>query len=244
MSPAHRHNAALAYAPAWSHPLVGSLFPDPNDPDGVRFDVPTIFDELEAAPALDTWPIPQLGVTGKHKPKPAFLFLHVFSTGTKRAREKREVIRRHSVVEMLDPSWRGLVEMRFVLGKGDHRSANSTEESDDDWREREEEEKAIEMEQAEYGDLIRLEGLLGGYNMNQGKSWDWIRWVGKESEREAQWVFKCDDDVSLGVGESERRCRAKEARWFEGMGERQRRRRRIFGTERAREPWRWSEASA
>jgi len=57
------------------------------------------------------------------------------------------------------------------------------------------EEERIEEETKRYGDVVRLEGLAGGENMNQGKSWEWIRWAGKR-EQESLWTLKCDDDVS------------------------------------------------
>ncbi|OXH00177.1 hypothetical protein C369_07278 [Cryptococcus neoformans A5-35-17] len=31
--------------------------------------------------------------------------------------------------------------------------------------------------------------------MNRGKTWEWLRQVGKEGGREAWWVMKCDDDT-------------------------------------------------
>lgn len=57
------------------------------------------------------------------------------------------------------------------------------------------EEQEIQEESRRYGDIVRLEGLEGGENMDHGKSVEWLRWVGRR-EREGSWVIKCDDDVS------------------------------------------------
>jgi hypothetical protein len=51
------------------------------------------------------------------------------------------------------------------------------------------EEREMIVEQREFGDLIRLEGLHHGENMNQGKTIEWMRWVGREGGRESQWVM-------------------------------------------------------
>lgn len=186
LPPAHHlHNGALRYTPTWSHGLVGSVFRNPSE--NAPLDPPTIIDELAAAPPLDSWSTPRLDTTTDG---PALLMLHVFSTGTPQSRERRELIRRHSVLEHIAPRYRHLVQMRFVLGYPD---PDKLQKGDEEVRE---EEKAIAMEMEKHRDVIRLEGLLNGDNMNNGKTWEWIRWVGSQSPREAQWVFKCDDDVS------------------------------------------------
>jgi hypothetical protein len=71
--------------------------------------------------------------------------------------------------------------MKFVLGRSE----------DEEW------EKQLDIEAAEYGDLVRLDNLFDGENMDHGKSARWIRYVGREGGRKAWWVFKCDDDVSF-----------------------------------------------
>jgi len=55
--------------------------------------------------------------------------------------------------------------------------------------ERKEEEMRIEREDETYGDLIRLERLKNGENMNNGKSLEWVRWIGREGAREANWLL-------------------------------------------------------
>ena len=188
LPPAHHlHNGALHYTPTWSHGIVGSIFRNPAGP----LDPPTIFDELELAPPLDSWPTPQLDSTSNG---PALLLLHVFSTSTIKSRERRDLIRNHSVLEHLDVRYRHVVDMKFVLGYPDpERMDNGDEET---LAVLEEEEKAIETEMKEHGDIVRLSGLVNGDNMNNGKTFEWMRWVGTHSPRTAQWVFKCDDDVS------------------------------------------------
>jgi hypothetical protein len=78
------------------------------------------------------------------------------------------------------------VEIKFILG---YPSVDTDE--------REEEE--IKRETAEHGDIIRLEGLVRGDNINEGKTWEWLRWVGGRTDKRARWVFKCDDDVSADL---------------------------------------------
>ena len=187
LPPAHHlHNGALHYTPTWSHGIVGTIFPNPAGP----LDPPTIFDELQLAPPLDSWPTPQLDSTSNG---PALLLLHVFSTSTTKSRERRKLIRNHSVLEHLDVRYRHLVEMKFVLGFPD---PGKMQNGDEEALGVLEEEKAIKLEMEKHGDIVRLSGLVNGDNMNNGKTWEWIRWVGNHSPRTAQWVFKCDDDVS------------------------------------------------
>lgn len=173
-------NGAYRYAPTWSHSLVGDLMGHPP----ADFPPPTIFDELLAAPPLDSWNIPSL------QDGSTLLTLHVFSTGTKKSRERREFIRSHSPLNLLPPELRRWVEMKFILGRPDPEKVEEKEVV--------EEEIEIEKESERWGDVVRLEGLRGGDNMNQGKSWEWAKFVGKrrEGQREAQWYLKCDDDVS------------------------------------------------
>lgn len=82
-----------------------------------------------------------------------------------------------------------LVEIKFVLGYPNEEESKT--------REYQEEEREIGREALEHEDLLRLEGLEGGENMDHGKTLEWVRWVGREGgERAAWWVIKCDDDVS------------------------------------------------
>jgi hypothetical protein len=68
-------------------------------------------------------------------------------------------------------------------------------ETEDEWAW--EDDRALQREEETHGDLLHLEGLKGGENMNEGKSWEWVRHVGREGARPAWWVLKCDDDVSV-----------------------------------------------
>lgn len=77
--------------------------------------------------------------------------------------------------------------MKFILGRPYPKQINEAEVLA--------EETEIEEEMRKYGDIVRLDGHIGGDNMNDGKSREWAKWVGRQEE-EAQWVMKCDDDVS------------------------------------------------
>jgi len=71
------------------------------------------------------------------------------------------------------------------MGYNEFRDGMSVEE-----REKVEmEEREMMIEEREFGDLIRLKGLHHGENMNQGKTIEWMRWVGRNGGREAQWVM-------------------------------------------------------
>lgn len=188
------------------------------NPNLSKLGMPVIFDELAAAPPLDTWRTP---VVSLERGGTALMFLHIFSSISPEARAKRELIRDLTILQHVNERYRHLIDIKFVIGYPDpekmalaENEGEMTEENgqgqDREDGEREPpfdrqavllEEAAIEREMRRYGDVIRLEGLLHGENMNEGKSWEWIRWVGNHSPREAQWVFKCDDDVS-GVPDS------------------------------------------
>ena len=47
-------------------------------------------------------------------------------------------------------------------------------------------EEGLDQEEAMYGDLIRLDGLWGGDNMNMGKTWHWdsVDWAGRRETGE------------------------------------------------------------
>ena len=118
---------------------------------------------------------------------PALLMLHIPSIGTPKARRRRNLIRSIHLFSAIPGPYRHLVELKFILGRPDTKEAT--------WEEVQYEEREIAMEQASYGDIIRLDDLEGGENMDHGKTIEWVRWVGKR-ERQARWVIKCDDDVS------------------------------------------------
>lgn len=123
---------------------------------------------------------------------PAILKLHVFSTATsEKAYRKRQLIRELSPLNQLPPEYRHLVELKFVLG---YHMLN------DGWGPvNETAEAALQEEQAQHGDLFRMEDLWRGENLRDGKILQWIRDVGlgRDSPRQAWYLFKLDDDVSL-----------------------------------------------
>ncbi|CAD6591400.1 MAG: hypothetical protein TREMPRED_000080 [Tremellales sp. Tagirdzhanova-0007] len=110
--------------------------------------------------------------------------LHVFSTSTASSRERRQLFRGHDVFNVTQ-AYRDLLEVKFILGRPIP-PLSPDEEA---------EENEIRDETAKYGDVVRLDGLVLGENMNQGKTWSWIRHVGREGGRQAWWVIKCDDDT-------------------------------------------------
>jgi hypothetical protein len=116
--------------------------------------------------------------------------LHIFSTPSRTSRRRRDLIRRYSPLLSVPPEYRHLVELKFVLGHPQMRR----NETEDEWGW--DAETTLAQEQDVHGDLLRLDGLHRGENMNEGKSWEWLRHVGREGGRKAWWVLKCDDDVS------------------------------------------------
>jgi hypothetical protein len=114
---------------------------------------------------------------------PAFLMLHIFSMPTETARRRRSFIRRHHPLLSVPDSHRHLIEVKFVLGRFERSDAEAKAKVI------EAEEAAIDEEARVEGDLVRLEDLKGGENMDQGKTLAWIRWVGRDGGRQAQWVM-------------------------------------------------------
>jgi hypothetical protein len=106
---------------------------------------------------------------------PALLMLHIFSTPSTPSRRRRQLIRKLSPLRAIPEAYRQLVEIKFVLGYPEVTDLL--------------EEEAIEREMGKWGDLVRLTGLVGGENMNEGKTWEWVRCVGREGGRQAQWVL-------------------------------------------------------
>lgn len=149
---------------------------------------------------------------------PAILSLDIFSMPTGEKRVRRDLIRQHHPLNLVHPAYRHLIDVRFVLGRADpllhlgeelseaESVAAATEwaAAHEEWpnwsearREAETEAKEISAEQQRYGDLIQLDGLVRGENMDEGKTIEWFRVVGTgEAGRDSQWVVKCDDDVS------------------------------------------------
>jgi hypothetical protein len=106
--------------------------------------------------------------------------LYIFSTSSSKSAGRRRIIREYSPLAPLPEAYRGLVELKFVLGlpKEEDRQTNETIES----------EKELQKEMEQYGDIIRLTDLVEGDNMNRGKSFKWLKWVGRHG-RESQWVL-------------------------------------------------------
>ena len=116
---------------------------------------------------------------------PALMMLHIFSMPNEASRRRRALIRSIHPINSIPEGYRHLVEIKFVLGYNEFNDGMSVED-----RERVEmEEREMLVEEREFGDLIRLKGLHHGENMNQGKTIEWMRWVGRDGGREAQWVM-------------------------------------------------------
>ncbi|ODN88071.1 hypothetical protein L198_06827 [Cryptococcus wingfieldii CBS 7118] len=185
--PRHQqYNLLLAKSPAWAHPLVDALkglpetkgMPRPNMVHGLREGRSM---EEYSAPRLS---LPVEGLDGELT-SPAVLMLHIFSMPSPASRERRELIRSIDYFSAIPPPYRHLVEIKFIMGRY---SPGHALYDDNESRE-------IEAEQKREKDLFILEDLEAGDNMNLGKTWEWLRQVGKEGGREAWWVMKCDDDT-------------------------------------------------
>ena len=182
----HRQNFLLSHTPYSFHPLIAWVVTiSPND-------APSLIPELLSAEWSGSWSKPKLSpptfvYENDHEiiTSPAVLMLHVFSTSTASSRERRQLFRGHDVFNVTQ-AYRDLLEVKFILGRPIP-PLSPDEEA---------EENEIRDETAKYGDVVRLDGLVLGENMNQGKTWSWIRHVGREGGRQAWWVIKCDDDVS------------------------------------------------
>lgn len=119
---------------------------------------PIFVKELLDAPPMQTWTPPRL------EDGNAFILLHVFSTSSSESRARRTLRRQYSPLHVIPEHYRHLVEMIFVLGYPDIETRNHPEVI------REEEEIKREMEL--YGDMVRLDGLYNGDNVDEGKSWN------------------------------------------------------------------------
>jgi len=194
-SPTTRTNYILAHSPAWVAGKAEWIYP--NHPHWGEIEN---LEELRKAPWPGSFPIPNLrpqnkeeevltwngnGFDRKNAQEPAVLMLHIFSMPTSSSRRRRALIRDYHPLNSVPEEYRHLVEIKFVLGHSEVHDDMRPEE-----KERlEMEEREMIVEQREFGDLIRLKGLHGGVNMNQGKTIEWMRWVGKEGGRESQWVM-------------------------------------------------------
>ncbi|WVW81846.1 hypothetical protein I302_103844 [Kwoniella bestiolae CBS 10118] len=196
----HRYNYILGHTPPSIHPYLHKVMYNPAGLMGP----PKIVEGLRNARWMGEWKIPNLtppnykslfsnnGNGNQVLASPAILMLHIFSTPTEGSRKRRMLIRELGLMEAVPEEYRHLVEIKFVLGIN---SEAKEGEDEDKHRIGLEEEKEIDTEMKMYGDLIRLRLLENGENMNNGKSWEWLRYVGREGGRKAWWVMKCDDDT-------------------------------------------------
>ena len=142
---------------------------------------PPVLQGLLDAPPMQSWHLPTLykaplDHSGDDRPQPmppVFVMLHIFSKASAGFERRRDFIRAHSPLQAIPPAYHHLIELKFVLGRSVQASV----------------EASIDEEQEMHGDLIRLDDLVDGDNMNDGKSFQWIRWVGREGGREAWWVL-------------------------------------------------------
>ena len=186
IDPHNRQNFLQHHIPSVLHPLITWVVTiSPND-------APSLIPELLSARWCGSWLIPILSpptfIYEQDREiitSPVVLMLHVFSTSSTRSRERRQLLREAGVYDVTR-AYRHLLEVKFILGRPLPPLSASEEAEEDE----------IAMETAKYGDIVRLDGLVGGENMNRGKTWSWIRHVGREGGRQAWWVIKCDDDVS------------------------------------------------
>jgi len=194
--PNTRLNYILGHSPSWVAGGAGLIWPS-HKPWGTIEDIV----ELRRAPWPGSFGVPELGTatgeevltwngTGFDRTRspeigPAFLMLHIFSMPNEASRTRRALIRKYHPINSVPLAYRHLVEIKFVIGFNEIKEDTSSEARK--WFEKEEME--MELEEREFGDLIRLKGLKGGENMNQGKTLGWMRWVGREGGRESQWVM-------------------------------------------------------
>ena len=218
----HERNYLLLNCPQWLWSILQLRYPE-----GYHVDPPRIHDELLngrhpsewAVPVLSrptydhittTPPVPRYPIEfselkdtseytisppSSRVPKPTnpvLLSLHIFSTNTPRSRRRRAFLRKYSPLNSVPREYQHLFDIRFVMGLPVPGQVLSPEV--------EEEERAIQEEVDTWDDLIRLESLKDGDNMNNGKTWEWLHWVGSEKGRQARWVIKCDDDVRVPPG--------------------------------------------
>ncbi|WWC85862.1 uncharacterized protein L201_000729 [Kwoniella dendrophila CBS 6074] len=185
----HRYNAIFEKTPTWTHPLWQKIM---YSPAGL-IEAPPIIEGLRNAPWAGSWELPRLSVPKSSKnttTTPALAMIHIFSMPNKKSRQRRNLIRKLNLLEAIPDEYKHLVEIKFVLGYD-----QSIKEYEEGYKTILEEEEEIQSESDRYRDLIRLRELEDGENMNKGKSWEWLRYVGREGGRRGWWVLKCDDDT-------------------------------------------------
>lgn len=177
-----RLNLVLAHSPRWM-----SNYADRIDPMHASWGRAEDIGELRRAFSPLTFDTPELRPpnTTSGDMGPALLMLHVFSMPGESSRRRRDLIRQYSPLLSVPEEYRHLIDFKFVLGRWERTNAMS----DSEWEAIVEEERETQPEQARHGDMVRLEGLKHGENMNEGKTLEWLRWVGRPGGREAQWVM-------------------------------------------------------
>jgi len=155
-----------------------------------RIAPPNLFPHVLSGIWAGSWKTPVLVKSSSNgqspnSTSPALISLHVFSTTSEMSRNKRQAIREFSPLDAVPKKYRHLIDFQFIIGYPPITTQRSRLE-----------EIEISNEMEQYRDVTRLQGLKDGENMNEGKSYDWIRWVATR-QRESLWVFKCDDDVCL-----------------------------------------------
>lgn len=157
----------------WAFSLADKQQPNRHSEDAVA--------ELVNAPWMGTWAVPELTppVHGQDGvlTSPAWVMLHIFSTPTVKGAEWRNFLRRVSPLLKVPRDYRHLIEVKFVIGYPE-------DDESSPWAPR----RNLDREQKLHGDLVLLEGLLAGENMNHGKTIAWVQHLGR-SGREAQWVM-------------------------------------------------------
>lgn len=142
--------------------------------------LPIVVPALLTAPWMGTFPAPALqppSTLHLASEVPALLLLHIFSMPTESARKRRDLIRKYHPMRTVPQGYRHLVEVKFVMGQ-------PRDDDTWDWMSSYD----LQLEQEEHGDLMQLDMLRDGENMNEGKSLDWLQWVGRHG-RKAQWVW-------------------------------------------------------
>lgn len=199
------HNLALHHTPPLLHPWISPLLPlhrhVPNHP-------PDPIQELLNATWPGAWPVPKLTTPqydddgGRRElVSPALVMLHIFSTSSAKSRARRALIRRNHPLRSVPRAYRHLVEVKFVLGYPPSLARGKEDEHDSDPtlgkmvgrdtvpEDVLAEEREIKQEMEEFGDIVRLKGLVGGDNMNLGRTPRWIEYVCRTGGREAWWVL-------------------------------------------------------
>ncbi|WVQ93574.1 hypothetical protein IAU59_000649 [Kwoniella sp. CBS 9459] len=192
----HKWNIAAGNTPTWVHPYLPIVVKNPAGLMGP----PPIEPGLRNAPWAGSWETPRLKSpeyrlvasprgTQMRLTSPALLMLHIFSMPTAGSRKRRHFLRGLQLNDAIPERYRHLVEIKFIMG------LQRDSESEESRKEAAEEETEIARETELFGDIVRLRELEGNENMNNGKSWEWLRYVGREGGREAWWILKCDDDT-------------------------------------------------